>query len=272
MITPYYRATLQSRGRKHGHNQWQKDHAKNVDQNEEQRKVITIPRYSADGRTATNILYVYRASHVAIGWTETYVKYIDYLTTVDIKHDAPHRQRNRYENMIFTISDDPNSLAGPLWKREDYKTSTSALMCLQQEQGKGVPHIPMHMRTRQHNTLDPTIQQILVWLSQNWQTYFSTPTSSSSSSWSQNSTWWNSQHGKFSTVARVATKRMARPDVVGEKGKRREQTILAHTCIRKLFADEYCFNCCPSCPVFSNFFAVLHIHQPCFFSDIGKMS
>ena len=34
--------------------------------------------------------------------------------------------------------------------------------------------------------------------------------------------------------------------------------------IRKLTADEYCFKCCPSCPEFSFFFAVLHIHQPFF--------
>ena len=41
------------------------------------------------------------APQLAIGWTETYVKYLDHLTTVDIKHDAPHRQRNRNDNMIF---------------------------------------------------------------------------------------------------------------------------------------------------------------------------
>ena len=72
-------------------------------------------------------------------------------------------------------SDDPNPQVVQLWEREDYKTSTSALMCLQQVQDKGMPHIPMHMTTRTHNTLDPTIQQKLEWLSQNWQTQFSTP-------------------------------------------------------------------------------------------------
>ena len=71
--------------------------------------------------------------------------------------------------MMFMRSDDPNPRAGPLWKRDDHKTSTSALMCLQQEQGKGVPHIPMQMRTRQHNALDPTIQRNLEGFSQNWQ-------------------------------------------------------------------------------------------------------
>ena len=160
-------------------------------QNEEQKKRGNHPSILSRWQNDE----IWRASHLAIGWPETYVKYLDYITTVDIKHDAPHRQRYRYENRIFMRSDDPKLQAGPLWKREDdYKTSTVALMCLQQEQGKVVPHIPIQVRTRQHNTLDPTIQQNLEWLSENWQTYFSTPTSSSSSSWSQNSTWWNSKH------------------------------------------------------------------------------
>ena len=171
-----------------------KDHAKAVDAKRGSKKRCDHPSIVSRWQNDE----IYRASQVAIGWTETYVKYLDYLTTVDIKHDAPRRQRNRFENMIFMRSDDPNPQAGPLWRREDYLTSTSALMCLQQEQGGGIPHIPMHMRTRQHNTLDPTIQRNLAWLSHNWQTYFSTPTSSSSSSWSQNSTWWNSQHWETS--------------------------------------------------------------------------
>ena len=51
LITPYYRATIPGRGRKHGHNQWQKIIRKPLTQNEEQRNVATILRYSADGRT-----------------------------------------------------------------------------------------------------------------------------------------------------------------------------------------------------------------------------
>ena len=42
-------------------------------------------------------------------------------------------KRYRNEIMIFMRSDEPNPQSGPLWKREDYKSSTSALMCLQQE-------------------------------------------------------------------------------------------------------------------------------------------
>ena len=54
---------------------------KPLTQNEEQRKVATIPRYSADGRTTK--------------YTELlrWLTYLDYLTTIDIKHEAPHRQK-----------------------------------------------------------------------------------------------------------------------------------------------------------------------------------
>ena len=51
----------------------------------------------------------------------------------------------------------------------------------------------------------------------------------------------------------------------GRNGKHRQQTIHVHSSTRKLVADEYCFNCCQSRPGFSNFSAVLHIHQPCSF-------
>ena len=109
-------------------------------------------------------------------------------------------------------SDDPYSQAGPLWTREDYKTITSALMCLQQEQGKGMPHIPMPMRTRQHNTLDRTIQQYLepadALLNTDFILFFVMVTKLDMVEFST--------LGQFSSVARVATRRMARPKVVGE--------------------------------------------------------
>ena len=52
---------------------------------------------------------IHRTSQLAIGWTETYVKYLDYLTTVDISQKVCHRKRNRYANMIFMRNDDPKS-------------------------------------------------------------------------------------------------------------------------------------------------------------------
>ena len=83
LITPYCRATLQSPGRKHGHNRWQKDHAPAFDAKRGAKKRGDHP----------SILSRWQ---VAIVWIETYVKYLDYITTIDIKHDSPHRHRNRY--------------------------------------------------------------------------------------------------------------------------------------------------------------------------------
>ena len=61
---------------------------------------------------------------------------------------------------------DSNEQAGPLRQRPDYTSLENALVIvrLQRARGKGVPHIPMHLRTRQNNTLDPATQQHLEWL------------------------------------------------------------------------------------------------------------
>ena len=63
---------------------------------------------------------------------------------------------------------DYNKQAGPLCQRPDHKSSADTLVSFQEAQGKGVPHIPMHLRTRQKNTLDPTVRQHWDWLSSNW--------------------------------------------------------------------------------------------------------
>ena len=106
-------------------------------------------------------------------------------------HVAPYRQRHRYESTLCMRSVDPNRQAGPLCPREHYRPSAHALVSLQRDQGKGVPQIPLQLRTRQHNTLDPTVQQHLACLSFNWQQHFP---SSSSSTWTDSSTWWSSPH------------------------------------------------------------------------------
>ena len=75
----------------------------------------------------------------------------------------------------------PTKQAGPL-RQPDSKSSANSLVSLQRAQGKGVPHIPTKLRTRQNNTLDPAVQQHLEWLSFNWPTCIS---SSSSSTWTE---------------------------------------------------------------------------------------
>ena len=123
------------------------------------------------------------------GCTGERVEYLDYISKIDISHDAPHRQRQRYESTIYMRSVDSNKQAGPLCQGPDYKSSANALGSIQRAQGKGVPHVTMHLRTRQNNTLDPAAQQHLEWLSFSWKTYFS---SSTSSTWTESPTWWSS--------------------------------------------------------------------------------
>ena len=68
---------------------------------------------------------------------------------------------------------DSNEQERPLCQRPVKKSSKDALVSLQRAQDKGVLHFPMHLRTRQNNTLDPAVQQHLEWLSFNWKKYFS---------------------------------------------------------------------------------------------------
>ena len=106
--TPYNRtAVTLSRGEKHGHDQWQIDHAKAVDAKRGARR----PGNHTSILSLRQNDETYRASQVATGWTETYVKYLDYISTVDIKHEAPHRQRHRHECTLFMRSVHPNPQA-----------------------------------------------------------------------------------------------------------------------------------------------------------------
>ena len=132
---------------------------------------------------------LYRASQLVHGWTDEWVKYLNYISKIDISHEAPYRQRLPYESTLYMRGVDSNKQAGPLCQRPDFISSADALVSLQRAQGKGVPHIPMHLRTRQNNTLDPAAQQHLEWFSFNWKTCFS---SSSSSTWTESPTWWSS--------------------------------------------------------------------------------
>ena len=85
LITLYYRANFHSRGKRHEHNQWQKDHAKAVGAIRGAKKRGDHPSILSRWQNEE----IYRASQLAHGLTETFVKCLDYLTTVDINHDAP---------------------------------------------------------------------------------------------------------------------------------------------------------------------------------------
>ena len=112
------------------------------------------------------------------GWTEEYVKYLDYITQIDISHEAPYKQRNRFINTIFMRGVDSNTYAGPLCQRPEFKSIAHVFVSIQREKGKGVPHIPMQLRTWQRDTLDPTVQQRLERFKL--------------STWIESPTWWRS--------------------------------------------------------------------------------
>ena len=165
--TPYYRApVIISRGKKSGHNPWQQDHQKTMNA---KRGVLKRCKFASILDRWQND-EVYRASQLVHGWTDEWVKCFDCISKTDIGHGALYRQRLRYESTIYLRSVDSNTQAGPLCQRPYCISSANALVSLQRAQGKGVHHIPISLRTRQNNTLDPAVQQHLEWLSFNWKT------------------------------------------------------------------------------------------------------
>ena len=154
-------------------------------QQEEYRNAANTPLCWTDGIKNE----VYQASQLVHGWNEEWVKYLDYISNIDISHDAPYRQRLRHERTMYVRSVDSNKQAGPLCQRPGYKSSADSRVSVQRAQGKGVLHIPMHWRTRQNNTLDLAVLQHLELLSFNWKTYFS---SYSPPKWTESPTWWSS--------------------------------------------------------------------------------
>ena len=143
----------------------------------EYRNEANTPLYWTDGRTTK---YTERLNWCTV-WLTSGSRF-NYISKIDISHDARYRQRLRYESTVYMRSVDSNKQAVPWCQRPGYKSSANALVSLQRAQGKGVHQIPMHLRTRQNNTLDPAVQQHLEWLSFNWKTYFS---SSSSPTWTE---------------------------------------------------------------------------------------
>ena len=114
LITPYYRSKIHSRGRKHGHNQRQKDHARAADA---KRGATWRPSLDTEQMAERRDIQIFSVGD-RVDWNLRQVPRLPH-------HGWHHRQRNRSENMIFMRSDDTKLQAGPLWKREDYKTTSS---------------------------------------------------------------------------------------------------------------------------------------------------
>ena len=54
----------------------------------------------------------------------------------------PITKKSWYESTITMKSNDPNSQSGPMWKREDYRAITKAVLSLCEEQGRTNTYIP----------------------------------------------------------------------------------------------------------------------------------
>ena len=76
---------------------------------------------------------VFRESQLVHGWTDEWVKYFEYICEIDIGHNAPHRQRLRYESTMYMRGVDSDKQAGSLCQRHEFKSSANALVCFVNE-------------------------------------------------------------------------------------------------------------------------------------------
>ena len=163
-ILSYHRNICQE-GRKSGHNpmadrscQKAMDARRGATKNS--RKFTTVlDRWQNDE--------IYRASQLVHGWTEEYVKYLDYISKIDIIYDAPYNQRNRYEYSLFMRGVESNKQAGPLCQRPD-----SCQPLTRTRQRSTSYSNELADKTKETHWI-PAVQQHLEWLSLNWKTYYS---------------------------------------------------------------------------------------------------
>ena len=188
------------RGKKHGEAQWHRDHWKAMDARrgawKHDQGTIAI-RWQEDEK--------YRNSRQPHGWTEEHCRYLDYLATIGISHTAPWHHRHRYESTITLVrNDDDDREAGPIRARRDFEPTTKILTCLRQQQGRQNSSIPKNERMRPR-TFDEEFRAELEWMSQDWKTFWSQPSSSSASS----QQWWHHER-QDSPMARTPRHSMAR--------------------------------------------------------------
>ena len=126
-------------------------------------------------------------------------------STIGISHTAPWHHRHRYESAITLVrNDDDDREAGPIRARRDFEPTTKILTSLRQQQGRQHSSIPKNERMRQR-TFDEEFRAELEWMSQDWKTFWSQPSSSSPSS----QQWWHHER-QDSPMARTPRHSMAR--------------------------------------------------------------
>ena len=149
LIGSYYVPEINGRGKRHGIKQWQEDHVRAKDATRGAKKRTGNPsilaRFQEDEW--------YRNSQIEkLGWTEAFCRYLDYIVTIDISHQASQVQRHRYESTVHMKCGDSNRQLRPT--RDDYHKATRALVTIWKEQphpktrkNKADKHITVQDRT-----------------------------------------------------------------------------------------------------------------------------
>ena len=126
-------------------------------------------------------------------------------STIAISHTAPWHHRHRYESAITLVcNDDDDREAGPITARRDSEPTTKILTSLRQQQGRQHYSIPKNERMWQRTFVEE-FRPESEWMSQDWKTFWSQPSSSSASS----QQWWHHER-QDSPMARTPRHSMTR--------------------------------------------------------------
>ena len=234
-------AVTLSRGKKHGHNQWHKDHAKRGARRRGNH-ISVLSRWQNDE--------IFRASQVAIGWTETYVKYLDFVSTVDIKHEAPYRERHRFER--HSLHEKCRSRSSSRTTAETRRWWSHQHACSCQPSTRSMQRCTSNSVTLE----DKTAQHIGSYSPK-------TLVSGWVSTGSSISRHLHLRHGQKAHHGGALNGKIKSGGTSGKNGQRQ---IHGQTGSGKLVAGEYCLDCCQNRHEFQFPLAVLHIHQLCSFT------
>ena len=110
---------------------------------------------------------VFRASQLAIGWTETYVQYFDHISENDISYNAPYRQHEYGKIALST-----REALIPIKKQDhcvnDLVINHQLLSAFNKLKAK--EYLTFHQQSEQdkNDTVDPAVRQHPEWLSFHW--------------------------------------------------------------------------------------------------------
>ena len=130
----------------------------------------------------------FHESQLALGWTESWCKYLVYLVTVEESHQPSQEQRARYKVLHHFRKNTENLEKGPTKDCPDYYKAMRAIISMNKEEGQN-PRLMSHSN-RCRDDLDHQKRQWLTWPSHNWNTHVEDKRhtdkwiSSSSTTWS----------------------------------------------------------------------------------------